>query len=104
LKNNFANWTSGNEVIDNIIQEKNYDEYFIEWIPYDKFIDIKEIGDNCLTTAIWKEGPLHYNIHEEAWMRTPYEKVVLRFLYDFQNIFDELTSEVLNVSTNLIIM
>ncbi|GET04144.1 hypothetical protein GLOIN_2v1881379 [Rhizophagus clarus] len=34
-----------------------------EWIPYNKFICIKEIvRDKFLTTAIWKDGPSIFNL------------------------------------------
>ena len=96
LKNNFINWTSGDEKIDDFIQErqlkcKDYDAAF-EWIPYNKFIDIEEIGDNCLTTAIWKEGPSRYK--KNKWTRTSYAKVVLKYLFCSQNFTDEFLNEV----------
>jgi hypothetical protein len=56
-----------------------------EWIPYDEFINIKEIGDKCLTTAMWKEGPLHYDKDENELIRKSYEKVVLRYLHNSQD-------------------
>jgi hypothetical protein len=42
LKENFMNWTSGSEKIDNYIQEmqlkfNNYCDKVIEWIPYNQF-------------------------------------------------------------------
>src|SRR4051812_16777995 len=51
LKNNFINWTSGNRQIDNFIQEKqleinDYNDILFEWIPYNQFYEIKEIGKN----------------------------------------------------------
>jgi hypothetical protein len=68
LKNNFTNWTSGNETIDNLIQEMqlniNNQNNIVEWILYDQFYDIKELGKDELTTtylAIWKNGPLRHN-------------------------------------------
>ena len=47
LKGNFT--TSGNEKIDNFIQEMQlkidrYNDILFEWIPYNQFSDIKEIG------------------------------------------------------------
>ncbi|RHZ72855.1 hypothetical protein Glove_236g33 [Diversispora epigaea] len=47
LQLNFENWTSGNKVVDAIIQESQSNCttcYFIEWIPYSKFKDIKYIA------------------------------------------------------------
>ncbi|UZO13213.1 uncharacterized protein OCT59_004717 [Rhizophagus irregularis] len=99
IAENFANWTSGNEIIDNFIREKqlNYDgsvKAVFEWIPYNEFIDIKEIGKNCFFTAIWKEGPLFYYKNENEWTKTSYEVVTLKFLYGLQNITDELINNV----------
>ncbi|GES98360.1 kinase-like domain-containing protein [Rhizophagus clarus] len=96
IEENFKNWTSGNESIDNFIRKKQlkYEKYYkvvFEWIPYNKFIEVEEIGDNCLTTAIWKEGPLRYD--ENAWIRASYEKVVLRPLYDPQKFIDEFMDQ-----------
>ena len=70
LKRNFANWTSGNEKIDNLIQEmqlkiNKYSVIVFEWIPYNQFSDIKEIGKggfSIVYLAIWKDGPLEYDI------------------------------------------
>ncbi|GBC09177.1 hypothetical protein RclHR1_08670001 [Rhizophagus clarus] len=96
LKYNFINWTSGNKIIDNFIQEKQLkydgDDAVFEWIPYSELINIREIGNNCLTTMVWKKGPLYCKYYEgkNEWMRKSYEDVVLRFLYDTQNITDEL--------------
>ncbi|EXX70695.1 hypothetical protein RirG_085170 [Rhizophagus irregularis DAOM 197198w] len=59
LKDNFTNWTSGNEKIDNFIQEVQLksDKYskLFEWIPYVGFTDINEIRKGkyiCITHEI----------------------------------------------------
>uniref|UniRef100_U9SIJ5 Uncharacterized protein n=1 Tax=Rhizophagus irregularis (strain DAOM 181602 / DAOM 197198 / MUCL 43194) TaxID=747089 RepID=U9SIJ5_RHIID len=80
-ENNFTNWTSGNEKIDNFIQKKQlkinwYDDIIIEWIPYNQFIDIKKIEkniDNAVTiySALWNNGSLHYDINQEELTRKP---------------------------------
>src|ERR1051325_11112117 len=49
LKTNFKYWTSGNEKIDDFIQEiqskiNSYDDIVFEWIPYNQFNYVKEIG------------------------------------------------------------
>src|SRR5436305_2180898 len=72
LKGNFTNWTSGNEKIDNFIQEMQLKindrrDIVFEWIPYNQFSDIKEIGRGGFATvysAIWKDGPLKYYENE----------------------------------------
>jgi hypothetical protein len=92
LKND-TNWTSGNEKIDNFIQKKQLEIDVVvvfEWIPYNKLIIVEEIGDNCLTTAIWKDGPLYYNDERE-----PYERVCLKYLHNTRDIDDEFLTEVL---------
>ena len=69
LKENFINWTSKNEKIDNFIQEMQlkidyYKDIVIEWIPYNQFNNIKEIVKYDLATvssAQWKDGPLYWN-------------------------------------------
>jgi hypothetical protein len=70
LKNNFTNWTSGNEKIDNLIQKmqlkiSNYNDIIFEWIPYDQFNDVKEMCKDDFATimysATWKDAPLEYD-------------------------------------------
>src|ERR1043165_1565535 len=69
-------WTSGNEVIDNLIQEIqlkiHYDDIVFEWISYSQFTNIKKINEDGsfkLYSAIWKDGPLHYNMNENKYTR-----------------------------------
>src|SRR5436853_2115106 len=77
LKENFTNWTSGNEKIDNFIQEMqlkidNVIDNVFEWIPYNQFGDIKEIGRGGFSTvysAIWKDGPLEYDKENGEYTR-----------------------------------
>src|SRR5437773_1679920 len=49
LKKNFTNWTSKNEKFDKFIQEmqlriNDLFDIIFEWIPYNQFSNIKEIG------------------------------------------------------------
>ncbi|GBC02165.1 hypothetical protein RclHR1_04490011 [Rhizophagus clarus] len=107
LNDNFINCTSGNEKIDYFIRKtqlkiNNENPNVFEWIPFNELIEIKEIGDNCLTTAIWKKGPLNYNTHEKKWMRASYRKVCLKYMYYFQNITDEFIIKIELYLTNKI--
>jgi hypothetical protein len=62
-------WTSGNEQIDDFIQEmrlkmKDYYDIVFEWIPYNQFGNIEQKDKDGFITvysAIWKNGPLCYN-------------------------------------------
>src|ERR1044072_7773799 len=100
IKKEITNWTSGNEKIDNLIQEKqsNLNEIIVfEWIPYDRFNNINEIGKGDLTTiysALWKDGPLYYSSYLNNWARDPYLKVTLKYLYDSPNIVNKFLNEV----------
>src|SRR3954464_15561261 len=104
LKGNFTNWTSGNEKIDNFIQEmqlkidSNWGIVF-EWIPYNQFSDIKEIGRGGFATvysAIWKDGPLEYTNDNGKfkYKRKSNYKVALKRLHNSQNITNEFLNEV----------
>ncbi|RGB35684.1 kinase-like domain-containing protein, partial [Rhizophagus diaphanus] len=68
-------------------------DIIFEWIPYDELIKIKEIGKSGLSTAIWREGPLYYDRIEKEWMRNSYNKVVLKYLSNSQNLTDEFLSK-----------
>jgi len=94
--------SSGNENIDNFIQEMQllgnyyYDRVF-EWIPYDQFNDIKEIGKGGFATvysAKWKDGPLDYYKDKEEWERISNYEVALKCLYGTQNMTYEFLNEV----------
>jgi hypothetical protein len=97
IKNNFTNWTSENEAIDNLIQEiqleiNEPDDMIFEWISYDQFIDIKEIGDddfNKVYSAIWNYGPLDYDKYKNEYTRNQQNKNVTLKLYNLQNIINE---------------
>ncbi|RGB29504.1 hypothetical protein C1646_818461 [Rhizophagus diaphanus] len=104
LKQNFTNWTSGNEKIDNLIQEfqleiNKFDDIIFEWIPYDQFINITKLGskedfDNeksfdKIYSAIWKDGPLYYDKYKNEYTRNQQDKNVALKLFNLQNIINE---------------
>ncbi|CAB4442932.1 unnamed protein product [Rhizophagus irregularis] len=66
LKEDFSNWTSGNDVIDNLIQKCQMESLnpfmIIEWIPYSNLENIKYLtkgGFSEIYTAGWIDG--HYD-------------------------------------------
>jgi hypothetical protein len=88
LKNNFINWTSGNDKIDNFIQImqlsiKNYNDIIIEWIPYNQLTNKK---DECDYVKIWKNGPLYYNHYKRILSRKSNKKVGLKHYYNSHNM------------------
>ena len=90
--------TSGNEKIDNLVQEiqlkiNSKNDIVFEWIPYNQFDSIKEIykdGFTIVYLAIWKDGPLIYNIDTKEYIKSKNNKVVLKCLNNSQNITNEL--------------
>src|SRR5437763_2238928 len=89
FKKNFTNWTSGNEKIDNFIQEMQlkivcFDDIVLEWIPYNQFSNIEEIGKGGFATiysAFWKNGPLKYNKEYSKYTRISDYKIALKCLH-----------------------
>jgi hypothetical protein len=102
LEKNFVNWTSGNEKIDNLIQEmqlkiNNPNDIVFEWIPYNQFYSIIEDvkGDSSkVYSAIWKDGPLSYSYFKRKLARVPRKKVALKCLFNLQSNINKFLSEV----------
>jgi hypothetical protein len=95
------NWTSGNEKIDVLIQEMHLNiedcNDVFEWIPYNQLTEIKETSKNNSITiylAIWKNGPLYYNEHDEKYIRESNKEVALKYLQNSQNDIKYLINEV----------
>jgi hypothetical protein len=101
LKQNFPNWTSGTEKIDNFIQETQLEintEYdiIVEWIPYDQFNNIKNMGKDsffAVYSAIWKNDSLKYSFKERKWIREN-KDVTLKCLSNSQNNISKFLNEV----------
>ena len=106
LKANFANWTSGNEEVDDFIQvmQSEIGFYYVmvfEWISFDHFDEVNYIskGDfatypTTLYSARWKDGPLHYNTTAKQYKRLSNKKVILGSLNNSQNSANKFLNEV----------
>ncbi|GET03124.1 kinase-like domain-containing protein [Rhizophagus clarus] len=104
LKDDFTNWTSGNEKLDSLIQkyQSKYDgdgEIF-EWIPYDKFIDVKEVRKDDFAIASWTDGPLHYSKSNRKFERKLNKKVLLRYLNSSRNVNDDFLNKITYLMKN----
>ncbi|EXX67838.1 hypothetical protein RirG_110720 [Rhizophagus irregularis DAOM 197198w] len=105
LKENFTNW-SGNEKINEIIQEtqlkiNNPEDMIFEWIPFSQFSNIKQIIKSTIYSAIWENGPLHWNTQKDKkYIRQPSKKVVLKYLHNSQNVMDEFLNEIKQYTIN----
>ncbi|RHZ73219.1 hypothetical protein Glove_232g216 [Diversispora epigaea] len=100
LKNDFDNWTSGNELIDKFIQETHQNaDYWkvLEWIPYDRFQDIKQIakgGFGTIYYANWVNGYIeNWSIENQQWDRSGQREVVLKKFNDVVDINEDFLNE-----------
>src|SRR5437763_3007938 len=106
-------WTSGNSEIDNFIKDTiynaencynrdtgKYHPLFLEWVPFDRFEDIKQIGKGGFAkvySAKWIDGKAKYIKQENgSWKKLdPLPmKVALKKLNGSQNMSAEYLNEV----------
>ncbi|GBC05387.1 hypothetical protein RclHR1_00620027 [Rhizophagus clarus] len=109
FKNDSKNWTSKNEIIDELIKKvqlnsSSYQE-IIEWIPEDRLIIQQCIGKSRFGTvykAIWKDGYIGYwDYDENCWKR--YEKnciVAVKILNNSENIQSDLLYQIFSVQNH----
>src|SRR5436190_12318944 len=100
-------WTSENSEIDEFIKDtiynaKNYNGYplFLEWVPFDRFEDIKQIGEGGFAKvyyAKWIDGEAKYIRQDDgSWTKLDSEpiKVVLKRLNGSQSMSADYLTEV----------
>ncbi|CAB4443343.1 unnamed protein product [Rhizophagus irregularis] len=111
-------WTSGKNNIDEFIKDTIYnakngsyydsnndedeDDYpiFLEWVPFDKFEDIEQIGEGGFATvysAIWIDGKAKYiKQDDENWKKKEPKpiKVALKKLNESQSISADYLNEI----------
>ncbi|RHZ75530.1 hypothetical protein Glove_213g187 [Diversispora epigaea] len=99
FQNDFNNWTSGNDKIDKFIQDAQLNdndrrEVIIEWIPYDRFKDVKQIGRGGFGTihyARWIDGRIkEWDIENQQWKRGKQKEVALKKFDNIVNLNDVL--------------
>jgi hypothetical protein len=102
FQQNFESWTSGNNDIDKFIQDTQLSDHYknarkaLEWIPYDRFYDLKYIEKIGVYKANWIDGYIHkWDDDNHNWMRYGKNEVVtLKSIDDTKNITLEFTNEV----------
>ncbi|RIA89731.1 kinase-like domain-containing protein [Glomus cerebriforme] len=88
LQDDFPNWSSGNQELDQIIRntQLNADGHinYLEWIPYEKFTDIKKIcegGFGIVYSATWMEGPRwKWDDEKMQWVASGPRKIAFKTL------------------------
>ena len=102
-------WTSENHDIDEFIKDtiynaKHYNGYyryvlFLEWVPFDRFEDIKQIGEGGFAkvySATWIDGRANHDRQDGSWKKKEPKpmKVALKRLNESQNMSAEYLNEV----------
>ncbi|GBB94496.1 hypothetical protein RclHR1_23680001 [Rhizophagus clarus] len=93
LKENFSNWKSGNDNIDNLIQEcqmkTSKPDKIVEWIPYNNLKNIKYLtkgGCSEIYTAEWIDGRYEeWDSKKQQLKRFGSQIVVLKRLENVEN-------------------
>ncbi|EXX50236.1 hypothetical protein RirG_272780 [Rhizophagus irregularis DAOM 197198w] len=93
LKYNFSNWTSGNNVIDNLIKSCQMETFtpdgIIEWIPYNNLENIKYLtkgGFSDIYTAYWIDGKYdEWDSKKQQLIRLGTHAVILKELKNVEN-------------------
>lgn len=119
FQQNFGKWTSGNEHINKIIQwsQLNANGWIevLEWIPYDRLINIQYLAQGGFSTVyegVWLDGwIMSWDCEKQYWKRFQADfkfkhplicseycgyKVALKSLNNSSNINDEFLNEVRN--------
>ena len=104
LKSLFTTWTSGNNIVDNFIQQcqmkSSLPRHILEWIPFEQFDDITKLtegGFSSIFTAIWTRGEIvDYDENKKEFSYFGRQLIVLKSLNDSSNpgkaFFDEVGS------------
>ncbi|POG80186.1 kinase-like domain-containing protein [Rhizophagus irregularis DAOM 181602=DAOM 197198] len=101
FKENFKNWTSGNEDVDELIQHSQlnaiHHKTCLEWIPFEKFQSITYItrgGFGKIYSAKWPEGRIGYwDIEHRKWIRATNYEVALKSLDNSSEISTDFLNE-----------
>jgi hypothetical protein len=105
FQQNFGNWTSGNDDIDKFIRDSQLSAHFqpdlekaLEWIPYDRFYDIKYIADEefgKVYSANWIDECIDYwSDWANNWARDQHTFVILKNLNDPKIVTSEFINKV----------
>ncbi|RIA81905.1 kinase-like domain-containing protein [Glomus cerebriforme] len=102
FQQNFKNWSSGNDDIDKFIQHTQLSatvwHKVLEWIPYDRFYNIKYIakgGFGKVYRANWIDGHIiNWDDENQNWERLlPNKDVALKSLNNSKNVTLEFINE-----------
>src|SRR6266480_3782972 len=104
FKENFKNWTSGNNDIDELIQHSQlYAVHYskcLEWVPFEKFQNVTYItrgGFGKIYSAKWPEGYIDsWDIKNQKWKGFS-KKAALKSLDNSSDISADFLNEVIKI-------
>jgi hypothetical protein len=90
FKENFKNWTSGSEVVDEVIQQSQCNavhyEKCLEWVPFESIKDVIYVtmsNGHKLYKAYLSEGKIEYwDIENQKWGRSNKTKIAFKAIDD----------------------
>ncbi|CAB4446214.1 unnamed protein product [Rhizophagus irregularis] len=101
FKKQFSNWGSGNPEFDKIIHDSQlsikYPNGFIQWIPYEKFVNVEFVGRGAYANvykANWVEGLGTWDYALGKRVRYPNTPVALKELKNSIHVGKEFLEEV----------
>jgi hypothetical protein len=105
FRNNFAQWTSGDSNIDELIKNSQLNanklSELVEWIEYSNLENIEFIahgGFGSVYKAIWKDGPINsyypWNVNKSEWRRRDKKEVVIKKFRNVTHVSLEFLNEV----------
>jgi hypothetical protein len=102
FQHNFINWTSGNNDIDKFIQSTQLSAHndvkeVLEWIPYDRFYDIKYIAEgkfNKMYRANWIDGCIMESGYQSNWDEDNQNCIVLIILNNPTSVTSKFINKV----------
>ena len=105
LQSLFNTWTSGNEIINNFIQQcqriSSLPRYILEWIPFEQFgyvTKLTEGGFSSIYTATWIRGYIDdYNENKKEFIYFGAQYIVLKSLNNSSNPGKSFFNEVIIV-------
>ena len=111
FEENFKNWTSGNKVIDEFIQQSQLNAVHatkcLEWIPFEKFQNVTYItrgGFGKVYSADWPEGFIEsWDIENQEWTRNSNKRVALKSLDNSSDMGKDFLNEVIKIKIIYII-
>ncbi|RIB10556.1 kinase-like domain-containing protein [Gigaspora rosea] len=111
FKEQFGNWTSENEAIDNFIKETQLNamssDQVLEWVSFEKEIFGVEYlakgGYGSVYNAKWRSGHIkYYDDKAKKWRRSGETEIILKSIKDSKDVNEEFFEEIKQQMTSFV--